>query len=249
LSEHSDPSAAAALLDDIARRGSDGVILKAPDAPRVAAAVDRLSRAGIPTVTFVTDVTSSRKAAYVGVDNQAAGATAAYLITRWAGLTGGVLVTVSHSSFRGEEEREVGFRKTLAVLAPERKVHEVTDTDGLDQTMLVAVRGALALHPSVDAVYSVGGGNRATLTAFDELGMSPTVFIAHDLDGDNTTLLRGHRISAVLHHDLRADMRRACRLLLQAGGVIPGRPATVPSQVQVVTPFNEPTHLLRYDDG
>jgi LacI family transcriptional regulator len=52
----------------------------------------------------------------------------------------------------------------------------------------------------------------------------------------------------VLHHDLRADMRRACRLLLQAGGVIPGRPATIPSQVQVVTPYNEPAYLLRSDD-
>jgi LacI family transcriptional regulator len=184
----------------------------------------------------------------VGVDNRAAGATAAYLITHWAGVTGGVLVTVSHSSFRGEEEREIGFRETLAELAPKRKVHEVSDTDGLDQTMLVAVRGALALHPAIDAVYSAGGGNRATLTAFDELGMTPTVFVAHDLDGDNRTLLRTRRISAVLHHDLRADMRHACRLLLQAGGLIPGRPGTIPSQVQVVTPYNEPAYLLRYDD-
>jgi LacI family transcriptional regulator len=247
LSEHSDSAAAAAALDDIAHRGSDGVILKAPDTPQVAAAVDRLSRAGIPTVTFVTDISSSSRAAYVGMDNRAAGATAAYLITQWAGPIGGVLVTVSHSSFRGEEEREVGFRETLAELAPDRKVHEVTDTDGLDQTMLIAVRGALALHPSIDAVYSAGGGNRATLTAFDELGMTPSVFIAHDLDGDNRTLLRTRRISAVLHHDLRADMRRACRLLLQAGGVIPGRPAGIPSQVQVVTPYNEPGYLLRYE--
>jgi LacI family transcriptional regulator len=248
LSEHSDPAAAVGALDDIAHRGSDGVILKAPDAPEVAAAVDRLAEAGIPTVTFVTDVRASRKTAYVGVDNRAAGATAAYLITRWAGLAGAVLVTVSHSSFRGEEEREIGFRETLAELAPEREIHEVTDTDGLDQTMLIAVRGALALHPAIDAVYSVGGGNRATLTAFDELGTAPTVFVAHDLDGDNRSLLRTRRISAVLHHDLRADMRRAARLLLQAGGVIPGRPATIPSQVQVVTPYNEPAYLLRSDD-
>ena len=248
LSEHSDAPAAVGVLDDIAHRGSDGVILKAPDTPEVAAAVDRLAQKGVPTVTFVTDVRASRKAAYVGVDNRAAGATAAYLIAQWAGLAGGVLVTVSHSSFRGEEEREIGFRETLAELAPRRKLHEVTDTDGLDQTMLVAVRGALALHPSIDAVYSAGGGNRATLTAFGELGMSPTVFVAHDLDADNRTLLRTRRVSAVLHHDLRADMRRACRLLLQAGGVVPGRPETIPSQVQVVTPYNEPAYLSRHDD-
>ena len=72
------------MLDRIADRGSDGVILKAPDHPLVAAAVARLAERGIPVVTFVTDLPASRRAAYVGVDNRAAGATAAYLVTSWA---------------------------------------------------------------------------------------------------------------------------------------------------------------------
>ena len=243
LSEHGDPVAAAATLDAVARRGSHGVILKAPDHPLVVEAVQRLADRRIPTVTFVTDVSRSRRAAYVGMDNTAAGATAAYLVTQWSARSGGVLVTVSHSSFRGEEERETGFRRTLAELAPERKVHVVNDTDGLDRTMLLAVRRTLALHPSINAVYSAGGANVAILEAFEELGTFPTAFVAHDLDGDNRTLLRMRRISAVLHHDLRADMRRACRLLLQARGVLPGKPVSVPSQVQVVTPYNEPASI------
>jgi LacI family transcriptional regulator len=246
LNEHSDPAAAAALLDSVGRKGSHGVILKAPDHPLVVDAVQRLAHRGIPTVTFVTDIRGSRRAAYVGMDNVAAGATAAYLVTQWAGPSGGVLVTVSHSSFRGEEERGIGFLRTLAELGPRRKVHEVKDTDGLDLTILVAVRGALALHPSIDAVYSAGGGNVATLKAFDEIGVTPKVYVAHDLDGDNRALLRTRKISAVLHHDLRADMRRACRLLLQARGVLPGRPVSIPSQVQVVTPYNEPASIYGF---
>ena len=55
-----------------------------------------------------------------GVDNRSAGATAAYLITQWAGRAGGVLVTMSRSLSRNEEEREEGFRTTLAQLAPDR---------------------------------------------------------------------------------------------------------------------------------
>jgi LacI family transcriptional regulator len=174
------------------------------------------------------------------VDNVAAGATAAYLITSWAGSCGDVLLTLSPSSFRGEGERERGFLMTLRQLAPSRHVVEVTDTDGLDQTMADAVREALKANPAVDAVYSIGGGNQATLAAFHETGRRPAVFVAHDLDADNRALLRTRRVTAVLHHDLKADMRRACHLLLQAGGVLPGEPVTLPSQVQVVTPFNEP---------
>lgn len=243
MGEHSDPARAASVLEGIARRGSQGVILKAPNHPDVIDAVSRVGAAGIPIVTFVTDIPSSARAAYVGMDNAAAGATAAFLVTHWAGSSGDVLLTLSHSSFRGEEERETGFVATLGRLAPYRRVHRVSDTDGLDKTMAEAVRRALAAHPSVDAVYSIGGGNRATVTAFDELGRRPAVFVAHDLDADNLALLRTRRIQVVLHHDLKADMRRACRLLLQAGGTLPGTPISMPSQVQVVTPFNEPSAL------
>ncbi len=240
LEERSDPARAALVLDQIARRGSHGVILKAPDHPEVEAAVARLEAARIPTVTFVTDIPGSARVAYVGLDNVAAGATAAYLVASWAGSSGDVLLTLSHSSFRGEEERETGFVATLAHLAPTRQVRRVTDTDGLDETMAEAVRRAIDAHRSVDAVYSIGGGNRATVTAFAEAGRRPAVFVAHDLDADNVALLRTRRLSVVLHHDLKADMRRASRLLLQAGRVLPGVPTTLPSQVQVVTPFNEP---------
>ena len=241
LSEESDPEAAAADLVAIARRGSDGVILKAPESPPVVEAVDALTAAGIPVVTFVTDLPFSRRVAYVGVDNRAAGATAAYLVTRWSGAEpGAALVTLSSATFRGEEEREVGFRATLRELAPQRPVVEVSDTDGLDSSILRAVGEALEVTPSLDAVYSIGGGNTATLAAFRAAGRTPAVFVAHDLDGDNRALLRTRQISAVLHHDLRADMRRACRLLLQAQGALPGVPVSVPSQIQVVTPYNEP---------
>jgi LacI family transcriptional regulator len=240
LSEQSDPESAARVLRRVAARGSDGVILKAPDHPLVEAAIAELAEQKIPVVTFVTDVPTSRRAAYVGVDNRAAGATAAYLVTRWSHHDGPVLVTLSSSWFHGEEQREAGFRAAMADLAPERRLCEVPDTDGLDATMRAKVRDLLEAAPDITACYSIGGGNRAILDVFDELGRPPEVFVAHDLDADNRRLLRTRRISAVLHHDLRADLRRSTRLLLQAGGVLPGSPASVPSQIQVVTPFNEP---------
>ena len=144
LSEHTDADRAVASLATIARRGSDGIILKAPDDPRIAEAVDALASTGIPVVTFVTDLPFSRRVAYVGLDNRSAGATAAYLVSQWSSSgEGGVLVTLSSSSFRGEEEREIGFRSTLRDLAPGRSIHEVTDTDGLDRTMFEAVRRVL----------------------------------------------------------------------------------------------------------
>ncbi len=241
LREEGAPAEVVSVLDDLARRGSAGVILKAPDDPAVTDAITRLADRGIPTVTLVTDLPASRRVAYVGMDNRAAGATAAYLLTAvTAHATGTVLVTISRTMFRGEEEREMGFRAALRNLAPQRLIHEITDTDGLDASLRAAVADALADDPQIDAVYSIGGGNIATLDAFARAGRVPRAYLAHDLDTDNVGLLRHRRLTAVLHHDLRFDMRQACRLLLQACAALPGRPVSRPSQIQVITPYNEP---------
>lgn len=233
-----------ATLDRIAGRGSQGVVLKAPDTPGVAEAARRLVARGVPVVTLVTDVAGSGRVAYVGIDNRAAGATAAYLVSQWLGdAPGNVLVTLSQGSFRGEEEREMGFRTAMRSMRPERGLVDVTGSDGLDATMHHLALAALERDPEIRAVYSIGGGNNATVEAFDALDRTCSVFVAHDLDHDNTRLLREGRLSAVLHHDLNQDMRRACHLIMQAGGALPGAPHTWPSSIQVVTPFNAPTTL------
>ena len=83
-------------------------------------------------------------------------------------------------------------------------------------------------------------GNVATVAAFDALGRSCTVFIGHDLDHDNTRLLRDRRLSAVLHHDLNVDMRRACQIIMQAHKALPGPIVVWPSSFHVITPYNVP---------
>ena len=235
-------------LDRIATRGSQGVVLKAPDDPRVIAAVDRLVGAGIPVVTFVTDLPTSPRVAYVGIDNRAAGATAAYLVDQWLGDTpGSVLVTRGDGSFRGEDEREMGFRGTQRALRPGRVQIDLVNADGQDDDLHRLVRAALAAHPDIVAVYSMYafGGNRATVEAFAAEGRTYRVFVAHDLHEHNLALLHDGHLSAVLHHDLRQDMRHACQVIMQAHGALSGLPRSWHSAIQVVTPYNLPPTLGR----
>jgi LacI family transcriptional regulator, galactose operon repressor len=238
------------LLDGVGRggRGSHGVLLKAPDEPAVAAAVDRLAARGIPVVTLVTDVRGSARVAYVGLDNAAAGATAAYLVTQWLGSElGTVLVTLSRSTFFGERERHAAFMATLAQLDPDRPTAVAGDADGLDTSMPAVVAAALGEHPDVAAVYSIGGGNRAIAAELATHAGRPRavrVFVGHDLDADNVVLLRAGVLSAVLYHDLRADMRAAIRQVLRYHGLLSGAPTSVAAHPQVVTPHNIPPRLL-----
>ncbi|MFI7603387.1 LacI family DNA-binding transcriptional regulator [Actinoplanes sp. NPDC049681] len=233
-----------AVLDKVGRTKSHGVILKAPDVPEIVAAVARLARQGIPVVTLVTDLPTSPRAAYVGIDNRAAGATAAYLVQEWlAERAGDVLVVRGHGSFRGEDEREMGFRAEMRTRAAGRRLFEVVDEEDRAEAVHIGTREVLAGNPAVRAVYSLyagAGGNAAVVDAFDRENRRYDVFVAHDLDGENTALLRERRLSAVLHHDLRQDLRHACHVVMQAQGALPGPVRSNPSAIQVITPHNAP---------
>ncbi|MGG5258933.1 LacI family DNA-binding transcriptional regulator [Phycicoccus avicenniae] len=240
------PEAVAALVDAVGTGGrvSHGLLLKAPDHPAVAAAVRRAGARGIPTVTLVTDVAGSGRVAYAGLDNVAAGATAAHLLSAvLRGAPGPVLATVSHRAFLGEQERLVSFEEGLAVTDPGREVLRAGDVHGADEPMAEAVAAVLARRPDVAGVYSMGGGNAGTARALAAAGLAGIPFVGHDLDADNLPLLRSGVLTAVLHHDLRADLRTALTQLLRAQDLLPGAPASEPSSPQVVTPWNIPPRL------
>jgi LacI family transcriptional regulator, galactose operon repressor len=235
------PADLPAALARVGRSRSHGVILKAPDSPEV---VDAVGRLGVPVVTLVTDLPTSKRVAYVGIDNADAGATAAYLVEQWlAERAADVLVVRGRGSFRGEDEREGGFRAEMGRQAPHRRLLEVVDEEDRAAAVHERTRAVLDRNPSVRAVYSMyagAGGNAAVVDAFAAAGRKYDVFIAHDLDDENTTLLRTRRISAVLHHDLRTDVRHACRAVMRAQGALRGRLRSNPSAIQVITPFNTP---------
>jgi len=70
------------------------------------------------------------------------------------------------------------------------------------------------------------------------------VFIAHDLDANNLRLLRDGTLQAVLHHDLKHDMRQACLHFMIARGALPVIPLLGSSSLQIVTAHNLPREFL-----
>ncbi|MET8151318.1 LacI family DNA-binding transcriptional regulator [Actinoplanes sp. NPDC049668] len=241
LLDHPSAADVVSVLERVARGRSHGVILKAPDRPEIVAAA---RRGNVPLVTLVTDLPASPRVAYAGIDNRAAGATAAYLIQQWlADRAGDILVVRGHGSFRGEDEREMGFRAELRGRGPHRRLFEVVDAEDSADAVGAGIREVLAGNPSVRAIYSLyagAGGNSAVVAAFAARRRPYDVFVAHDLDEENTALLRERKLSAVLHHDLRTDLRRACHAIMQAQGALPGPIRTNPSAIQVITPHNAP---------
>ena len=236
--EDGDEAAMIAMLDKALKRGSHGVCLKARDLPGIRAALRRLEAKGIPTVTLVTDLKGSARIAYAGLDNAQAGRTAAYLI---AGRVqrGHVLMTKSHEGFQGEVAREQAFASELALRAPGLKLIDASGGAGLNRTTADEVRLALKGASALAGVYSMGGGNGAILDVLSAHGITPEVYVAHDLDRENRQLLRKGQLTYVLHHDLRKDMRVALHQIMGFHGLMPPLEPGL-SDVQVITPLNMP---------
>jgi LacI family transcriptional regulator len=225
----------------IAKRGSHGVCLKARDTPAIRAAVNRLVASGIPVVTLVTDVQKSGRIAYVGLDNQSAGRTAAYLISIALDDVPGTVLTVrSNDRFLGEEERETAFAMTLATLRPDLRVIDVSGGSGVHYETSRLLGGIVDTLQDLKAVYSVGGGNRTILDTLRQNRLQPSIYVAHDLDQDNRALIKEGYLNFVLHHDLKADIQNVFQALLHTHKLVPVGPVQTISNVQIITPENIP---------
>lgn len=231
-----------AALHKIRKRGSQGVILKARDVGAIRDAVATLSTAGIPVVTLVTDLKTPDRCAYAGMDNAQAGRTAAYLLAQFRDETpSGILTTRSQEAFQGETERYDAFCTTYSALRPRDHLFSAVGGGGLAYETRQSLRAILVEASSIAAVYSMGGGNRAILDVLAAKGHRPAHFLAHDLDQDNTDLLRSGHISTILHHDLTQDLRHAFAAISAWHGLRPTDAAPVAlSDVQVITRYNIP---------
>ena len=100
----------------------------AVDHPRTRSILQGMVDAGIKLVTIASDVPASPRSTYVGLDNRVAGRTAALLMGRLLrGLAGNIAIVTGSRSYRGHEEREMGFRAVLGEDFPELSVTIAVD--------------------------------------------------------------------------------------------------------------------------
>ena len=91
-----------------------GIAVVAVDAPEVREAIARIADKGIAVLTLVSDVTPSRRARYIGIDNIAGGRVAASLLGRFLGGRRGRILTIAgRMTLRDHAERRLGFAQAM----------------------------------------------------------------------------------------------------------------------------------------
>ncbi|MBS7545635.1 LacI family DNA-binding transcriptional regulator [Ancylobacter oerskovii] len=209
------PETLASTLEGLIGR-YDGVAVVALDHPRVRSAIDDLTAAGMVVVTLVSDVPSSHRRHYVGVDNIAAGRTAGTLIGRFAGgRTGSVGLIVGTPALRDHAERQFGFTQVLSGEYPALRVLPARESLDEDARTQAIAEQMLREVPDLVALYNVGAGNSGIAGALTSAGQAgEVVFIGHDLTDDTRRFLLRGVMDAVIHQDAGHQSRSAARVLL-----------------------------------
>jgi LacI family transcriptional regulator len=206
-----------ALADNIAliSQQTDGIAIIAIESPQVRDAVNRTVQKNIPVVTLVSDLSSSRRSGYIGLDNRAAGRTAGYLMGRFlAGSKGTVLMLAGSPQLRDHEEREMGFRRVLGERFANLKIVSYLEDKDDDETAHQQVKKVIHDYPDLVGIYDIGAGTQGIAQAIAEAGRSEDiVFIGHELTRYSREFLIGGVMDAVIDQVPRKEARMLIDML------------------------------------
>lgn len=210
-----DAEALVEALRRISARGTDGVALVGVDAPIVRAMVGGLMGDGIPVVTLVSDLQHAARIHFSGINNVAAGRTAASLLGRFVGHSGGKVGVLAGSMMaRDHRERLDGFQAVMEEGFPSVEILPVVE--GRDNADIAAeVVGRLFReHPDIRGLYSLGAGNRGLLRVLERQGLAQEFpVVVHELTSSTRNALKKGLVTAVLHQDAGHEVRSAIRVL------------------------------------
>lgn len=222
------------------RGRSQGIGIVAVDLPEVREAIRQVAATGIPVLNLITDLTNVPRIGYVGIDNRAAGRLAGQLLIRFLkSETGKVAVFAGSLSYRGHEEREMGFRHILSEES-RLEIAEMREVRNSVHAMHEEASAVLKRHPDLAGIYSIGGGNRGIAAALSETNrVGKVVFIGHELTEYSRQFLLQRVMDVVIDQNPRVEARDAIDWLSHAARSEP-HPNLPPIRVQAIFRENIP---------
>lgn len=161
------PEAIAASLQALGAE-CDVTALVAPDHPLIAQAIDTLADAGKPVLACVTDLSSSRRAGYVGTDNWKLGRTAAWFLAQTTPRRGKLLSFIGNHRYQCQDINDASFRSYIRENVPGMEVLDAMPTHEESENAYRMIHEALA-DPDIVGLFISGGGISGVLGALREL--------------------------------------------------------------------------------
>ena len=211
-----DAAALSAALASLSPEECDCAVIVATEARPVREAVDRLTRSGVPVLTLVSDLPGSMRRHFVGIDNRAAGRTAASLLGRFCrsgriGLLAGSLQLADHAA------RLAGFTAAIAEEFPEIELIGPIETRDDDLATEAAARRLLA-GSNLAGLYNIGAGTAGLVAALRTGPGSHPHVVAHELTDATREGLALGLIDVIIDQNPDGEIAEAIRLARAMGG-------------------------------
>ena len=229
------------LAHELRRIGRDGVAFMALEHPTVREAVDALAERVVPSVTLISDIANTARAAYVGLDNRAAGRTAGQLIARFIGPRRAKVAMIAGSlSYRAHEEREMGFLHLFEELYPGIEVVGLREGHDDEAKNYRQTKTLLGQHPDLAGIYNIGGGPEGIARALKEAGRQDVVFVGHGLTPETRGLLVDGTMDAVITQQPLATLMSCVAIFANLRAGRPAAEGTARPGIEIVLRENLP---------
>ncbi|WP_313192302.1 LacI family DNA-binding transcriptional regulator [Shinella zoogloeoides] len=194
----------------------DSIAITSADHPLVNRAVDELADRGVAIFTAVSDISSSGRAGYVGLDNRKFGRAAAWFADNLQRKGNEVAILMGTHRHVCQEQREMGFRSYLREHARSLKVLEAVTTHETDLGAYDATSDLLRRHPNLTAIYVTGGGIRGAVRAIREADGKTPHLISCELNDETRQALMEGSLAVALSHPLADLAERLVAAMLEA---------------------------------
>ncbi len=186
-------------IDDLVNSGINALAIAPQNQDGVVKKIDELAKMQIPTITFNSDLPTSKRIAYVGSNYRKSGETVAGLMklinphkNLIIGVVGGAQSVLCHT------ERIEGF-KDMVASHDSLSIADVVWNNDDDVTCYDVVLKLLETHPEINALYftagAISGGCKAVKKLGREKGMT---IIAHDKVPSTVELIKEGLIQATV---------------------------------------------------
>jgi len=193
----------------------DGVAIFGPETKAVQEAVDHIKKSGVSVVALVSDLPSAERDYFVGIDNIAAGRTAAQLMGHFLpNGQGKVLVITGSKLARDHLERRQGFDEVINESF--EQVEVLPSLEGLDDPDLLEklLPGIFAQNPGISGIYSSAAGNAGLINFLRKSNLEDKVkVVGHELTPLSREALESGSFNAIISQDTGHLIRSTVRVL------------------------------------
>ncbi len=200
-----------AVLTELCSDTSRPLVVAIKDSPALTRELSNARKRGKRIIALISDIDREARDAFVGIDNEAAGAAAAFLIGRTFGERPTAIgLVIGDPAYQCHADRRRGFRKTIESDFP--KLALLAEAQGQDSPLITrSVTSKLLIsNPTLAAIYNASGGNAGLAEAVQTDARSGGLMVVgHEANETTIPLLQSGKLDFVIAQSIDSLLQSA----------------------------------------